>query len=72
MEDYKNHNIKELNSFIEEIKIDIEAVNNTLIYEYSNALAKGKVNKIKVIKIIIYGRCNFQTLRNRVLMLENT
>ncbi|NMA85956.1 MAG: transposase [Tissierellia bacterium] len=62
--------MKELNSFITGITRDIEAVENAITYEYSNGLAEGKINKIKVIKRIMYGRCNFETLRNRVLQME--
>ncbi len=62
--------IKELNSFITGITRDIMAVENAINYKYSNGLAEGKVNKIKVIKRIMYGRCNFETLKNRVLQIE--
>lgn len=65
-------NIREINSFITGITRDIEAVNNAITYEYSNGLAEGKINKIKVIKRIMYGRCNFNTLRNKILKLENS
>ncbi|WP_017415785.1 transposase [Clostridium tunisiense] len=65
-------NILDINSFINGIENDIEGVENSIIYEYSNGLAEGKVNKIKVIKRIMYGRCKFETLRNTVLSLENS
>ena len=35
-----------------------------------NGLTEGSVNKIKVIKRIMYGRCDFKTLRQKVLKLE--
>lgn len=66
----KTLGIRELNSFITGITRDIEAVENAITYEYSNGLAEGKINKIKVIKRIMYGRCSFETLRNRVLQIE--
>ncbi len=66
----KNLNISEINSFINGIVQDIEGVKNSIKYAYSNGLAEGSVNKIKVIKRIMYGRCNFETLREKVLMLE--
>nr|WP_233120128.1 transposase [Tissierella creatinophila] len=72
IEKSKALNIRELNSFITGIKRDIEAVNNAITYEYSNGLAEGKINKIKVIKRIMYGRCSFDTLRNKILKLENS
>lgn len=71
IEKSKALNIRELNSFIAGITRDIEAVNNAINYEYSNGLAEGKINKIKVIKRIMYGRCSFITLRNKILKLEN-
>jgi len=60
-------NIPELNSFVNGICRDIEAVRNAIIYKYSNGLAEGTVNKIKVIKRIMYGRCGFDLLKRKVL-----
>lgn len=48
-------NISEVNSYIKGINRDIEGVKNAIMYEYSNGLAEGIVNKIKVIKRIMYG-----------------
>lgn len=72
IEKCKQLNIRELNSFITGITRDIDAVNNAISYKYSNGLAEGKINKIKFIKRIMYGRCSFQTLKDRVLSLENS
>lgn len=72
IEEAKQLNINEINSFINRINRDIDAVKNALIYSYSNGLAEGSVNKIKVIKRIMYGRCNFSTLRSKVLLLEKS
>lgn len=52
------------------IKKDLEAVKNAIIYNYNNALAEGSVNKLQVIKRIMYGRCDFETLRKKVLQPE--
>lgn len=60
-------NIPELNSFIDGISRDIDAVRNAIIYKYSNGLVEGTVNKIKVIKRIMYGRCGFDMLKRKVL-----
>lgn len=59
--------IPELASFINGINRDIEAVENAIKYKYSNGLAEGTVNKIKVIKRIMYGRCGFNLLKRKVL-----
>lgn len=63
-------NIRKVNSFISGIQRDIVAVKNGIDYEYNNGLAEGKVNKINVIKRIMYGKCGFETLKRKVLLLE--
>jgi len=64
--------IPEINSFVEGVRRDFEAISNAVKFEYNNGLAEGKVNKLKVIKRIMYGRCRFSTLKNKVLLIENT
>ena len=66
--DNKRLNIMELDSFIAGLERDIDAVKNAVTYKYSNGLAEGTVNKIKVIKRIMYGRCGFKLLKNKVLL----
>ena len=62
--------IKELHSFINGLKRDIAAISNAIIYPYNNGLAEGSVNKLKVIKRIMYGRCSFRLLKSKLLRLE--
>lgn len=62
--------VNEINSFIAGITRDIDAVKNAIIYDYNNGLAEGKVNKVKVTKRIMYGRCGFELLKNKSLQLE--
>lgn len=62
--------VREIDSFINGIERDLEAVKNAIKYEYNNGLAEGSVNKLKVIKRIMYGRCSFETLRTKTLRLE--
>lgn len=66
----RNLSIKEIDSFLNGIERDIDAVKNAIHYDYSNGLAEGSVNKLKVIKRIMYGRCGFETLRIKTLRLE--
>ena len=63
--------IREINSFVEGVKRDFEAVSNAVKFDYSNGLAEGKVNKLKLIKRIMYGRCSFSTLKTKVLLIDN-
>ena len=47
------------------------AVYNAVSLDYNNGLAEGKVNKLKLVKRIMYGRCSFSALKNKVLLIEN-
>ena len=62
--------IDEIKSFLNGISMDIDGVKNAIKYKYSNGLAEGKINKIKVIKRIMYGRSSFAYLRRKILELE--
>ena len=66
----QKYDIPELQSFIEGICNDKEAVQNGISYSYNNGLAEGSVNKIKVIKRIMYGRNSFALLKAKVLFHE--
>ena len=46
--------IEELGSYITVLKNDLQAVKNGVDYKYSNGLAEGSVNRIKLIKRIMY------------------
>jgi len=61
----------EINSFANGLKNDFTAVSNAFLYNYNNGLAEGSVNKTKVIKRIMYGRCSFALLKGKILKLEN-
>lgn len=53
----------EITSFVNGINWDKEAVKNAIRYEYNNGLPEGSVNKLKVSKRIMYGRCSFDILK---------
>jgi len=67
----KKHDIPELQSFLEGTCKDIGAVKNGILYQYNNGLAEGSVNKIKVIKRIMYGRNSFELLKAKILLFES-
>lgn len=64
-----NTGVSELISYVAGIRRDLVAVKNAITYKYSNGLAEGFVNKLKVVKRTMYGRCSFETLRKKVLGL---
>jgi len=53
--------------FGEGLRRDAAAVEAALSLEWSHGQVEGTVTKIKLIKRSMYGRCNFDLLRRRVL-----
>ena len=62
--------ITEVNSFLAGLKKDLPAVKNGIVYSYNNGLAEGSVNKLKLVKRIMYGRSSFALLKSKLLWLE--
>jgi len=67
----KYSSLSKIGEKIKYYRKDMQTVRNAIIYEYNNGLAEGSVNKLKVIKRIMYGRNKFEMLRQKVLFLEN-
>ena len=57
----------ELRSFALSLEADEKAVRAALATEWSNGQVEGQVNRLKTIKRQMYGRANFDLLRQRVL-----
>ncbi len=57
----------ELKSFVNGLKQDVNAVKAALSMEWSNGQVEGQVNRLKMIKRKMYGRANFDLLKQRVL-----
>ena len=62
--------IDELTSFANGLRKDLDAVKNAASHDHNNGLAEGSVNKVKLAKRKMYGRCSFETLRKKVLLRE--
>jgi transposase len=59
--------IREFQSFVQGVERDKAAVVAGLTLPQNNGLVEGKVNKLKLIKRMGYGRAGFELLRQRVL-----
>lgn len=70
MEECRLLQIEELNSFVNGIERDKDAVKHAIQFDYNNGLAEGSVNKLKVIKRIMYGRNSFELLKSKLLRRE--
>ena len=64
----KELNIDELNSFIQTVETDIDAIKNAITnLDISNGPVEGKNCKMKLIKRMMYGRCSTKLLRAKLL-----
>ena len=68
LEQCANSGIKEMERFANGIQQDLEAVQAAITLPWSNGQVEGQVNKLKLIKRMMYGRANFDLLRKRVLL----
>ena len=62
--------IDEVETYVNGLLLDIDAVKNAIKYKYNNGLAKGSINKIKLTKRIMYGRNSFELLKAKLLLKE--
>lgn len=63
-----NSDVSELRKFANGIRHDQAAVEAALTLPWSNGQVEGQVNKLKLIKRMMYGRASFDLLRARVLL----
>lgn len=66
----ENINLECINRFIKGCNNDMPAIVNSIKYQYSNGVVEASVNKIKLIKRIMHGRCKFDLLKSKTLRLE--
>jgi len=59
--------LKELQSFSTGLMKDESAVRAAMTYDWSNGQVEGSVNRLKMIKRMMFGRAGFALLRSRVL-----
>ena len=67
----ENFNIPKLQTYVNGIRQDVVAVKNGIAMQYNNSLPGGSVNKLKVIKHIMYGRNSFELLKAKILFTSN-
>jgi transposase len=63
----RDSQIREFQDFVVSIERDKAAVVAGLTLPQNSGLVEGKVNKLKLIKRMMYGRAEFPLLRQRVL-----
>jgi transposase len=68
MEEASTSGIAELKSFVAGVERDYDAVKEALRQPWSQGTTEGKVNKLKTLKRMMYGRAGFPLLRRRLLL----
>jgi transposase len=68
LEDATNSGINELVRFAKGLSHDKAAIEAALTLPWSNGQTEGKITKLKLIKRQMYGRANFDLLRQKVLL----
>lgn len=59
-----------IDSFINGLINDYEGIKNSIIHNESNGIVEASVNKLKLIKRIMYGRCSFELLKAKTLRMD--
>ncbi len=59
--------LAEMRGFVTGLQRDLAAVKAALTYEWSNGQVEGQVNRLKLLKRQMYGRANFDLLKQQVL-----
>ena len=60
--------VNSLKTFITGIKMDFKALKNTIKYNVTNGITEGFVNKLKVVKRVMYGRAGLDLLKRKMIM----
>ncbi|WCK52515.1 transposase [Aneurinibacillus sp. Ricciae_BoGa-3] len=64
---YADYDSSYIQSFINGLKQDENAISLSIQEPWSNGVVEGHINRLKMIKRMMYGRAGFQVLKNRVL-----
>ena len=70
MNELRNTTYTYLKRFLDTVHHDYKAIINCVRLHESNGIAEGKINKIKRIKREMYGRCTFETLKQKIFLSE--
>lgn len=50
------------------IREDLEAIKAAFFYTYNTSIVEGQINRLKMIKRLMYGRASLALLEKRVLL----
>jgi transposase len=65
---YEKSSIGKIRTFVYGIKMDIKAVKNSIVFNVSNGIVEGFVNKLKEVKRSMYGRAKIELLKRKLVL----
>lgn len=68
LERYKITDNSRLQTFIKGLRMDIKAVKNAVLFNESNGIVEGYVNKLKTVKRSMYGKAKLDLLKVKMIM----
>ena len=57
-----------IKTFVKGIQMDLKAVKNAILHPVSNGITEGYVNKLKLVKRIMYGKAKLHLLKVKMVM----
>lgn len=64
---FEQEETKEIKRYLRVIKKDIEAVKESFLYTFNTSIVEGQINRLKMLKRLMYGRGSIELLEKRVL-----
>lgn len=58
---------KEIQRFLATVEADLEAIKAAFLYTFNTSIVEGQINRLKLIKRMMYGRASIELLEKRVL-----
>lgn len=68
LDKHEQSSVSRIRTFVKGIRIDIKAVKNAIIYPISNGITEGYVNKLKLVKRMMYGKSKLSLLKIKMVM----
>lgn len=65
---YEGSSIPKIKTFVKGIQMDLKAVKNAILHPVSNGITEGYVNKLKLVKRIMYGKAKLHLLKVKMVM----
>lgn len=63
---FEREETKEIKRYVTAIKEDLEAVKASFIYTFNTSIVEGQINRLKMLKRMMYGRASIELLEKRV------